>query len=148
MINQSDTSQTTSLGPRRLVLLGAGYVFFATGFIGIFLPVLPTTVFWIMATICFAKSSPAMYRRIVTWPGVGEIIADYIDHNVIRIKSKRIALAGMAVAAAILYFAGIDARPAAIAILGIACAALYVVTRPSAVDPARDGVPERGEYRR
>jgi len=60
MINQSAYLRTTPGNPRRWLLLGIGYLSFATGFVGMFLPLLPTTVFWIIVVICFAKSSPSM----------------------------------------------------------------------------------------
>lgn len=135
MISQSahlETKSATSIfsEPRRFLLLGIGYLSFATGFVGMFLPVLPTTVFWIIAALCFAKCSPAMYRRIVSSPGVGPVIEDFLHRGVIRRRSKVIALAGMAAALAVVWFCGIGTGPAVLASLGIACAGLYVATRP------------------
>lgn len=121
--------------PRRLLMLATGYLFFAIGFIGIFLPVMPTTVFWIIAAICFAKSSPAMYRRILARPSVGPAVADFIDHGVIGRNSKRVAIAGMTVGAAIILLADIGSGPTAAALFGIFLAAIYVGTRPSVVLP-------------
>ena len=135
MINQSKFMKTTVADPRRLLLLSAGYLSFGTGFVGMFLPVLPTTVFWIVAAICFAKSSPPMYRRILAWPGVGPAIGDFLHNGVIRRRSKMIALAGMVAASGLILFIGIAAGPASIALLGIAFAALYVVTRPGSKQP-------------
>jgi uncharacterized membrane protein YbaN (DUF454 family) len=138
MIHQSSLSKTTlsktnAANPRRLLLFGVGYLSFATGFVGMFLPVLPTTIFWIIAAICFAKSSPAMYRRILAWPRIGPVIGEFLNHGVIGRRSKMIALAGMAAAAALILFLGIGAGPAIAALLCIAFAALYVVTRPSSL---------------
>jgi uncharacterized membrane protein YbaN (DUF454 family) len=132
MINQSAQIKTSVTDPRRLLLLGAGYLSFSTGFVGMFLPLLPTTVFWIVAAICFAKSSPAMYRRILAWPGVGPVIGDFLHYGVIHHRSKWVALAGMVAAAALILFLGIGSGPASLALIGIAFAALYVVTRPTA----------------
>ena len=51
--------------------LALGYLLFGIGILGMFLPVMPTTVFWILAAGCFLKSSPAMYQRIITSPRYG-----------------------------------------------------------------------------
>ena len=58
--------QTGDRSIKRLAVLSCGYLFFAMGLIGAVLPVLPSTVFWILAAICFARSSPRMYQRILT----------------------------------------------------------------------------------
>jgi uncharacterized membrane protein YbaN (DUF454 family) len=47
----------------RRVYLALGFIFIALGFVGVFLPVLPTTPFLIIATACFARSSP----RLENW---------------------------------------------------------------------------------
>ena len=131
MINQSAHLTTSAADPRRWLLLGIGYLSFATGFVGMFLPLLPTTVFWIIAAICFAKSFPAMYRRILSWPGIGSAIGDFLDYGVIGRRSKTISLVGMAAASAVILFIGIGVTATSLTLIGIACAALYVITRPS-----------------
>jgi uncharacterized membrane protein YbaN (DUF454 family) len=120
-----------AIDPRRLALLVVGYVCFATGFIGLFLPVLPTTVFWIMAALCFARTSPTMYRRIVDRPGVGPVISDFVRHGVIGPRNKVIAIAGMGAASAVILFTANGTFVTAVTIVGIASGALYVLTRPS-----------------
>lgn len=141
MFVQSKLSMTHNANPRRLLLLAAGYLFFATGFVGIFLPILPTTVFWIVAAICFAKSSPAMYRRILAWPRIGKAIGDFITHGIIRPTSKRIALAGMAASALLIILLNVDQGIVAATIFGLFIAAFYVVTRPSGIaETATDSV--------
>ena len=131
MINQSARLRDSSVDLRKFILLGLGYLSFATGFIGMFLPILPTTVFWIIAALCFAKSSPSMYRRILAWPGLGSVISDFLRDGVIGRRSKSISLAGMAVASAVILILNLGITGTFFALFGIAMAALYVVTRPT-----------------
>jgi uncharacterized membrane protein YbaN (DUF454 family) len=107
-----------------------GQTFFLLGLIGAFLPVLPTTGFWILAAICFAKCSPVMYRRIVGWPGIGPVIEAFITRGTISRKGKIAALTGMAAAAAIVLLSPLAIWPMAFALAGISIGAGYVATRP------------------
>ena len=60
--------------------------------LGAILPILPTTVFLIMATACFAKSSPRMQRKLLNNKTFGPLICDWQQHKSIPRKAKRIAL--------------------------------------------------------
>lgn len=115
----------------RLAFLVCGYAFFGLGLLGAFLPVLPTTVFWIIAAICFARSSPRMYRKIMAWPRVGAAINDFVADGIIARRSKAIALSGMAIAALVVAFTPLSAVPMALSLGAIAVGACYVVSRPS-----------------
>ena len=56
---------------------GAGWVAVGIGSIGIVVPGLPTTVFFIVAAACFSRSSPRFERWVLTRPGVGPMVRDY-----------------------------------------------------------------------
>ncbi len=60
--------------------------------LGAILPILPTTVFLIMATGCFAKSSPRMQRKLLNNKTFGPLIYEWQQHRSIPRKAKRIAL--------------------------------------------------------
>lgn len=60
--------------------------------LGAILPILPTTVFLIMATGCFAKSSPRMQRKLLNNKTFGPLIHEWQQHRSIPRKAKRIAL--------------------------------------------------------
>jgi uncharacterized protein len=109
---------------------GAGYVFFAIGLVGTVLPVLPTTIFWIIAAGCFAKGCPAMARRIFAWPGIGPAVETFLSHGVIARKAKVSALVGMGIAAGIVALTPLSLTVILITVATIALAALYVATRP------------------
>jgi uncharacterized membrane protein YbaN (DUF454 family) len=61
----------------RLVYLVSGLSFVAIGGIGVFVPGLPTTVFFIMAAWCFSKSSRRLELWVLNLPGIGPMVSDY-----------------------------------------------------------------------
>lgn len=116
---------------KRLATLGCGYLFFVFGVVGLALPGLPSTVFWVVSAICFSRSSPKMYQRILTLPRVGSAIEDFISYGVIKRRSKKIAITGMAVMAIFVLLLPIGAVSTFASVAGIAIGAAYVLTRPS-----------------
>ena len=69
--------QAVSISPLlKYFYLISGFVLVAIGVIGIFLPLLPTTIFLILASICFVKSSP----KANTWLKNHKYLGGYIDN--------------------------------------------------------------------
>lgn len=58
------------------------------GVLGIFLPLLPTTPFLLLAAACFLRSSPAFYRWLVRHPRLGPFVTDYLDGKGMPRKAK------------------------------------------------------------
>lgn len=114
-----------------LGLLACGILFFAVGFIGIFVPVMPTTVFWIIAAVLLARSSPALRQRILAWPGIGTTVDNFVTAGVIGWKSKLLAVAGMTVGAVVVVLTPLGTTLTIVALAAIALSAGYVLTRPS-----------------
>ena len=54
--------------PRRWLLAGIGVLAVAVGAVGVFVPGLPTTVFLIVASYCFARSCPWLEERLLRRP--------------------------------------------------------------------------------
>ena len=73
----------------------AGIFFFVLGGIGIVLPLLPTTIFWILAAICFTKAAPEWLGPLRGHATFGPGICDYLDHGVISNRGKWFAISGM-----------------------------------------------------
>ena len=76
----------------RYLLLSIGWLSVALGVIGIFLPVLPTTPFLLLAAACFVRSSRRFYLWLVTHPHLGPWIRDYLEGQGIPLKGKIYAL--------------------------------------------------------
>src|SRR6218665_3377907 len=76
----------------RYALLTLGWLSVVLGVVGIFLPVLPTTPFLLLAAACFARSSERFYTWLVNHPKLGPWIRDYLDGNGIPLKGKVYAI--------------------------------------------------------
>lgn len=112
------------------LLLGLGFV--ALGFIGIFLPVLPTTPFLILAAACFARSSSRLENWLLQHRHFGPLLRDWRARGAIPRKAKWMALGGMAFGFAMFWFGSHPGWPltAAVALLMLS-GLLYVFSRPS-----------------
>ncbi len=118
----------------------AGLAFLSIGWIGIFLPLLPTTIFWILAALCFARSDPKLRDWIYARPHVGPQVQLFIERGEMTKAGKRGALFGMMIAAGFIAWLGWH-RPLFLTLgLGlVSLGALYVVTRPTGTPKSDEG---------
>ncbi|HSC30009.1 MAG TPA: YbaN family protein [Vicinamibacterales bacterium] len=58
----------------KIVLIACGTLCVGLGVLGIFLPLLPTTVFLLLAAACYARSSDRFHRRLVEHPWLGPYV--------------------------------------------------------------------------
>jgi len=79
-------------------LLG-GCLFVGIGVIGIFVPVLPTTPFLLLASFCFVRSSPRLNRWLMNHRVFGRYVRDWEEKRGVRSSVKVTAFTMMAVAA-------------------------------------------------
>lgn len=61
----------------RLLWLGLGLVCVGLGGLGIVVPGLPTTIFFIGAAACFTRSSPRLEAWVLGLPRIGPAVRDY-----------------------------------------------------------------------
>lgn len=115
----------------RAAWLVLGLVFIALGFIGAFLPLMPTTIFLILAAGCFARSSARLEAWLLGHPRFGPTLRAWRNERSIPPNAKRAACAGMALGF-ILFALAVHPHfwlAFTVAIFLAGCAA-YVVTRP------------------
>ncbi len=79
----------------RLILIGLGFVFIGLGILGVFLPVLPTTPFLLLAAACFARSSKKFYNWLLNHKIFGAYIKNYREHRAITLRGKIMSLSIM-----------------------------------------------------
>ena len=75
----------------------AGFTSVLLGVIGIFLPLLPTTPFLLLAAFCFSKGSARWHRWLLSQPYLGKAILDWNQHGVIRPRAKLMCVSLMVV---------------------------------------------------
>ncbi len=73
--------------------LTAGFLTLGTGVVGIFIPVLPTTPFLLLAAACFLKSSKKLYTWLTAHKVFGKYIENYIKYKAVSRNSKIVSIA-------------------------------------------------------
>ncbi|NPV86438.1 MAG: YbaN family protein [Anaerolineae bacterium] len=77
--------------PRLLLIIG-GTVCVALGIVGMFIPILPTTPFLLLAAACYIRSSERFYRWLVGNHWIGKYIRSYREGKGIPKSQKVLAL--------------------------------------------------------
>ena len=94
-MSDQPTKERSSLWLR--VQAGLALLFFLIGMAGAFLPLLPTTVFWIIACVFAFRASPKLRRRMLEHPTFGPGLKLWFEHGAISRRSKLIAILSMLV---------------------------------------------------
>lgn len=76
----------------RFFLFSLGVISVVTGFIGIFLPLLPTTPFVLLAAWCFMKSSNKAHQWIYRQPLLGPALIKWEKEKAISRRTKILAI--------------------------------------------------------
>jgi len=74
--------------PLKLLLNLVGLLALALGVAGLFLPLLPTTPFLLLASACFLHGSERLHRWMLRNPVFGKLIHDYEDKKAIPRRAK------------------------------------------------------------
>jgi uncharacterized membrane protein YbaN (DUF454 family) len=64
---------------KKRLLIGAGTLSTALGIIGVFIPILPTTPFLLLAAACYMRSSERFYQWLVNNRIFGAYVRNYIE---------------------------------------------------------------------
>lgn len=113
--------------------LALGVFCVGLGIVGALLPLMPTTIFLILAAGCFARSSPRLEAWLLDHPRFGPTLRAWRRDGAMSRRAKGMACGGMAIGYAIFL---LTARSNAIlavvvAFVMIGCAT-YIGTRPNA----------------
>lgn len=75
----------------RILWIALGLLCVGLGGLGMVVPGLPTTVFFIAAAACFTRSSPRLERWVLDLPGVGQMVRDHRDGLGMSRRQKLVA---------------------------------------------------------
>ena len=90
---------------KRPLYLAAGWASVAAGTVGIFLPILPTVPFMILAAFCFARSSPRLEAKLMNHPRYGPYLVAWREKGVVSRRAKLSATAAFAASTVIGFLA-------------------------------------------
>jgi uncharacterized membrane protein YbaN (DUF454 family) len=116
----------------RPFLVGLGVLCVVIGIAGLFLPLLPGTLFLIIAAACFTRSSPRFERWLLDHPRLGPPVRRWRKTGVIPPIAKAAACTSLVVSYAIVLTSEAPGavKVAMLPVLG--GVAVYILTRPSA----------------
>ena len=73
---------------KRRLLIGAGTLCTGLGIIGIFIPILPTTPFLLLAAACYMRSSERFYQWLINNRIFGAYVRNYIEGRGMPVRIK------------------------------------------------------------
>ena len=108
----------------RVLLVTAGTTCVALGVLGLFLPVLPTTPFLLLAAACYARASRRFYNWLLNNRTFGPTIREWRRYRSIAYRTKltAIVLMSLTLSSSIVFFVRNPYLQAVLALLGVALA--------------------------
>lgn len=78
---------------KKYLLTTVGLLSVGLGVVGMFLPILPTTPFLLLAAYCFVRSNRRLYDKLLSHKVLGAYISDFMLHKTIPKKVKAVSIA-------------------------------------------------------
>lgn len=108
----------------------AGLICVALGFVGLFLPFLPTVPFLLAAAFCFSRSSQRLHDWLLDHPNLGPPVRDWNERGAISRRSKWFSTASVAAALVMSVALGFSWRVIAPQAVGLVGVLVFIWTRP------------------
>lgn len=140
--NPQITNSTSAImkpySPKRVCWLILGLLCLGLGTLGLFLPLLPTTSFILLAAFAFARSSSRMHQWLMDHHVFGPLIINWQKHGAISTQAKAVSLVSMILVLGISVALDIPLWAIAIQFIALACVSLFLWTRPAPPVPEND----------
>ena len=115
---------------KRAVLILIGLTSLALGALGIFLPLLPTTPFVLVAAIAFANSSERLHQWLLDHNIFGPLIENWRRYGAISRNTKIISLVSMVAIVLISWLLEVPSYVIVVQIAVLSISATFIATRP------------------
>ena len=127
---------------KRIFWLSIGLVFTGLAFIGVFLPLVPTTPFLLVAAFCFARSSERFSKWLYDHKMFGPLLTNWNQYGAISRHAKMLAGASLLAAPFLSLLLGAKPWTLSIQLPILACSAWFIFSRPDGPAPQSDEDPK------
>ena len=118
---------------KRIILISLGWLCVSLGFIGIFVPGIPTTIFLIIALWAFTKSSKKLRNWLLNHKRFGPILNNWQQHKVVPRRAKILMVVLMSLASILFYYSLQNLYLTIGLVIILVLVAIYVISLPSKI---------------
>ena len=116
---------------KRIILISLGWLCVGLGFVGVFVPGIPTTIFLIIALWAFTKSSEKLRHWLLNHKRFGPILNNWQEHKVVPRRAKILMVILMSLAVVLFYYSLQNLYLTIGLIIILVSVAIYVISLPS-----------------
>ena len=118
---------------KRMILISLGWLCVSLGFIGIFVPGIPTTIFLIIALWAFTKSSKKLRNWLLNHKRFDPILNNWQQHKVVPRRAKILMVVLMSLASILFYYSLQNLYLTIGLVIILVLVAIYVISLPSKI---------------
>jgi len=118
---------------KRIILISLGWLCVGLGFVGVFVPGIPTTIFLIIALWAFTKSSKKLRHWLLNHKRFGPILNNWQEYKVVPRRAKILMVVLMSLAVILFYYSLQSLILTIGLIIILVSVAIYVISLPSKV---------------
>ena len=118
---------------KKTILISLGWLCVGLGFVGVFVPGIPTTIFLIIALWAFTKSSEKLRHWLLNHKRFGPILNNWQEHKVVPRRAKILMVVLMSLAVILFYYSSQSLILTIGLIIILVSVAIYVISLPSKI---------------
>ena len=118
---------------KRIILISLGWLCVGLGFVGVFVPGIPTTIFLIIALWAFTKSSEKLRNWLIHHKKFGPFLSNWQEHKVVPRRAKILMVVLMSLASILFYYSLQNLYLTIGLVIILVLVAIYVISLPSKI---------------